>query len=173
MKNSLIPPVSPGAEWEEFELPFSIGSGRSFFPTDEGTALRMAFFRSRKDDSLVGKVWFGEGIEGPPGHVHGGVSAYVLDEAMGSACWLSQYPCVASKIEFELQRMTPIGQDLDISASITKVEGRIVHVTSKIFDQDGIYTKGTGQFFIIDRKTLEDLLIENPQNLDLDALKFV
>ena len=80
------PKVRPFKNWEAFKLPFQIGSGRSFLPDKKGQAnLRMAFFRRKEDGALVGRVWFGLAVEGPPGFVHGGVSAYVLDEAMGSA----------------------------------------------------------------------------------------
>ncbi len=167
------PQVKASADWKEFELPFAIGSGRSFFPDAKGEqALRMAFYRSQKNNALVGKIWFGKGIEGPPDHVHGGVSSYVLDEAMGSAGWLQSYPCVARKISFELLRMTPVGVDLNIEAWVRSIEGQTLYVESRIFDDQGDYTKGFGEFHWLDKGRMQKLLAKSSCELDLDTLKF-
>lgn len=172
--NPLIPPkVEMLSEWETFHLPFSIGSGRSFFPDSNGeSALRMAFFKSKKDSSLVGKVWFGRGIEGPPNHVHGGVSSYVLDEAMGSAGWLNNYPCVAKTISFEFLKMTPVGVDLNIEAKVKKTEGKSILIECRIFDENEDLTRGSGQFHWLDKKRMQSLLAKGPYQLDLAPLKF-
>ncbi|MCB0407996.1 MAG: PaaI family thioesterase [Bdellovibrionales bacterium] len=171
----LLPPkVNIKKHWAAFELPFAIGSGRSFFPDKSGEqALRMAFFKSIIDDSLEGKVWFGKGIEGPPLHVHGGVSSYVLDEAMGSAGWLKNYPCVAQSISFQFLKMTPIGKDLDIRAHVKNIKGRILSIECEIYDKQGPYTQGSGEFFWLHREKVEQLLEKSPiLGLDLDTLNF-
>lgn len=173
MSEWLPPDVRVPDEWEGFELPFAIGSGRSFFPdANNEQALRMAFFRHNKDNALVGKVWFGKGIEGPPGHVHGGVSSYVLDEAMGSAGWLSSYPCVARKITFELLRMTPVGVDLDIEARVKSVSGHTIVIESRIFDENGNYTVGTGEFHWLDKDRMKKMANPDSHGLDLESLKY-
>lgn len=173
MSQWMPPKVNPQKDWKEFELPFAIGSGRSFFPDSKSEqALRMAFFRFKKDNSLVGKVWFGKGIEGPPGHVHGGVSSYVLDEAMGSAGWLRNYPCVARKISFEFLKMTPVGEDLNIQAQVTSINGLTLNVESRIFDSQGDYTRGTGEFHWLDKDRMQGLLEQGPYELDLNTLNF-
>ena len=167
------PDVNPKKHWKKFQLPFSIGSGRSFIPQQGGApSLRMDFYQSTKDLSLEGFVWFGKGIEGPPGHVHGGVSAYVLDEAMGSAAWLQNMPCVAKNIQFELKRKTPIGVDFEIKAWIKKVNNSTLTIHSKIFDDHGDYTFGVGEFHWFTRQKLESFLEQSQFSLDLDALKY-
>ncbi|MCB0385242.1 MAG: hypothetical protein KDD43_07600, partial [Bdellovibrionales bacterium] len=93
------PEIVKQPDWETFFLPFNIGSGRDFYPETGTASMRMAFFRSRSNNHLAGRVWFGEPVEGPPGHVHGGVSTYVLDEAMGSVTWMNNYGCVAKSLE--------------------------------------------------------------------------
>lgn len=166
------PPVVPDADWENFYLPFTIGSGRSFVGTP-GSSMRLAFFKHRLTSDLVGMVWFGNLIEGPPGHVHGGVSSYVLDEAMGSACWLKGYPCVAKSIAVSFLHMTPIGVDLHIHAHVISVENRDVWVKAKIFDdQDKVYSEAEGHFSRLSRERLEYFLNKNEDHVDIGQFVF-
>lgn len=153
---------------EPVQLPFKIGSGRDF----PKSALKMEFYKLKADTSLIGEVWFGKPMEGPPGHVHGGVSAYVLDEAMGSAAWLKGYPSVAREISVKFLEMTPQGQDLKIEAKVLKVEKKSVTVQAKIFDDKKIYSESTGTFHRIQRSLLEGFLSSTGERFDIDQLKF-
>ena len=111
------PIVEPESDWEEFTLPFEIGSGRSMFvETPNGPTIRMRFFRSSSDGALVGRVWFGSVTFGPPGFVHGGLVSYVLDEAMGTCVWLEGYPSVAANLNFDFVEMTPLQEDCLVEA---------------------------------------------------------
>ena len=92
-RSSIPPEVVPERGWREFDLPFDIGSGRCLFvETENGPTIRMRFFERVADGALVGRVWFGRATFGLPGFVHGGLIAYVMDEAMGSSAWLAGYP---------------------------------------------------------------------------------
>lgn len=167
------PEVKPKSDWESFELPFRIGSGRGFRPDSKGNQiLRMAFFKRKKDSALVGKVWFGDGIEGPPGFVHGGVSAYILDEAMGSAGWLARYPTVAKSIQVDFAEMTPIGQDLNIEAKVIEVKAKVITIEAKIFGEDDtLYSQSTGTFARLGRERVEKFLKTNP--VPIDSKQFI
>jgi acyl-coenzyme A thioesterase PaaI-like protein len=174
MKKTTSLPPEPKIEphWVKFKLPLKIGSGRNFTPGESG--IRMAFYQDSQDKHVAGRVWFGEGIEGPPHHVHGGVSAYVLDEAMGSACWLSGYAVVAATLEFNYLNMTPIGVDLLVEARVMRVEGREVFVDSRILDDSGkVYTEARGRFFRLQKPRLVKLLAQ--ENIDYTqlGLKFI
>lgn len=149
------PKIEPKKTWEEFFLPFKIGSGRDFYPETGEPSMRMAFFRNITDDSLIGRVWFGHPVEGPPGHVHGGVSSYVLDEAMGSVTWMNHYGCVAKSLEIEFLNMTPIGVDLEVVARITKIEKKECFVEAQIQLQDGTpLSRATGVFHRLSKAKL-------------------
>ena len=116
------PELEIDPDWETFHLPFDIGSGRSMFvETAAGPTIRMRFFKRRADGALVGRVWFGAATFGPPGFAHGGVIAFVMDEAMGSAAWLAGYPCIAAGINVDFVEMTPIGRDCFIEARVVEV----------------------------------------------------
>ncbi len=153
---------------EPIKLPFKIGSGRDF----PKSALKMEFYKNKSDDSLEGLVWFGKPMEGPPGHVHGGVNAYVLDEAMGSAAWIKGYPSVAREISVKFLEMTPQGKDLKVEARVEKVDKKSVIVYAKIFDEKKTYSESTGTFHRITKKFVEDFLKSTDENFDLTDLNF-
>lgn len=149
-------------------LPFNIGSVRAF-PKD---AIEMDFFKNEKDASIYGGVKFGKPMEGPPGHVHGGISAYVLDEAMGIAAWIAGYPSVATEINVKLFEMTPQGKELQIEASVVQVEDRNVKVRAKLFDKSKTYSESTGTFHRVQRNQLERFLQSTQESCDMSYLKF-
>ena len=142
---------SPEADWEEFSLPHSIGDGRPEF-LGEGDARKIVtrFFKHRKDASLQGHVWFSEDCFGPPGHVHGGISSYILDEALGCATWMNDYACVAIELTINFYRMTPVGQIHRVNARIEHVEEDLVHLYAEIFGTDEVFTSARGLFKIIE-----------------------
>jgi len=48
--------------------------------------------------------------QGPPGFVHGGASAAVLDEAMGLAIWQSGYRAVTANLMIDYRKPIPLGE---------------------------------------------------------------
>jgi acyl-coenzyme A thioesterase PaaI-like protein len=155
----MVPPdLTIEPDWEPFHLPFDIGSGRSMFvETGTGPTIRMRFFRRRSDGALVGGVWFGEATSGPPGFAHGGVVAFVLDEAMGSAGWLAGYPCVAASLNIEFLEMTPLGRDCRIEAVVDDVGPTKLAVSVTLGLEDRTLARGRGVFPRITRERLREL----------------
>jgi acyl-coenzyme A thioesterase PaaI-like protein len=151
------PVVNPEPGWEPLDLPFNIGSGRTVYASMAGdNRLRLAFFK--KGDRLVGKAWFGEGTDGPPNKAHGGAIAYVLDEVMGGAGWLNDYPVVAVNLNFSYMKMTPLFTDLSVEGWITKITDRRVYVASEMKLPGGeVAVTGTGEFAILRREQVESL----------------
>ena len=149
------PTVQPEPEWEEFTLPFDIGSGRSMFvETESGPTIRMRFFKRRSDGALVGRVWFGKATFGPPGFVHGGVVAFVLDEAMGSSAWLGGYPCVAANLSLDYVEMTPLGEDCFVEAKIVEIQPTKLIVETELALDRRILARGRGIFVRLKRDRL-------------------
>ena len=94
----------------------------------QGRRLRVRYFSRMSDGALMARVWFGPGAQGPPGHVHGGAQAALLDEAMGFAAWLAGYRVVAAHIEVDFRSMVPLESIGTIEAQVTCVSGRKVEV---------------------------------------------
>ncbi|MEU8797002.1 PaaI family thioesterase [Spirillospora sp. NPDC048819] len=88
-------------------------------------------------------------FEGPPSYVHGGVSAMVLDQALGMAAAVSGTPGMTATLELRYRRPTPLGVPLVVEARFSRVEGRKVHASGSITGPDGRVTVEATAMFIM------------------------
>lgn len=88
----------------------------------------------------------GAAYEGPPGHVHGGMSALVLDHILGEAAsgGLTK-PNFTGTISFRYVRATPLGR-LRAEAYVERVEGVKTYARGFIADADGTCVEAEGVF---------------------------
>ena len=146
---TLISPELSGEEgWTELENPASYGVGRNFVAGDRSSdRIKVKYFKKDCDNSFVARIWFGPSTEGPPGHVHGGCSAAVLDEAMGASAWIAGHTVVALKITVKFREMLPLGSVTTIEAWVSSVNGRKVLTKGKVFDETGtVYAESEGLY---------------------------
>ena len=80
---------------------------------------------------------FTKAQQGPPGHLHGGASAAVLDEAMGAAVWSSGYPVVSVNLNIDYHQPVPLGVPVTVEAYITGQDGKALHTKAEIRLPDG------------------------------------
>jgi uncharacterized protein (TIGR00369 family) len=78
-----------------------------------------------------------QGYQGPPGYVHGGASAALLDEVMGAAVWRAGYQVVAVNLELEYRKPLPLGSELRVWGEVVEKTGRAVRARSEIVLPDG------------------------------------
>ncbi|MBN1538894.1 MAG: PaaI family thioesterase [Candidatus Thermoplasmatota archaeon] len=107
---------------------------------EEGVSVR--YFLSDQG-TLHAKVRFGERSMGPPGHVHGGAMATVLDEAMGIACFFRMLPVVTMSLNIQFLRMVPVGTEAHLETRVEEGEGRDVSVTGRLYNPE------TGEDFTV------------------------
>ncbi len=88
--------------------------------------------------------------EGPPGLVHGGVSALILDQMLGEAAAAGGSPGMTGTLTLRYGRPTPLG-DLSAEAWIDHVEGHKTTVKGQIVDADGNPTVQAEGLFILPR----------------------
>jgi uncharacterized protein (TIGR00369 family) len=101
--------------------------------TPEGTA---------RAEFILGPVY-----EGPPGAVHGGVCAAVLDSLLGAAAAAGHRPGMTAKLILSYLRPTPLGVPLVAEAWITGVDRRTTLVDGRILNERGELTvEATGEF---------------------------
>jgi acyl-coenzyme A thioesterase PaaI-like protein len=162
-QNTKPPVIQIDPDWEVIELPLNIGSGRSMFSgLESADQLRLRVFKRRSDNHLIGRVWFGPGTEGPPGKVHGGAAAYVLDEAMGSSGWMNDFPVVAAKLEFQYHLMTPMAVDLEVEAWITKSSAHRVQIEAVLREPKGeAFVTAKGDFAVLTRAKADAIQISH------------
>ena len=148
------PVATPEPGWEPAN-PFP--SPQDTFLAD-GDRVRLAYFRKPGEPDLYAKAWFGAKTMGPPGHVHGGAMAATLDEAMGAVCWMNGHHVVAATITISFLSMLPIETETIVEATIERVEGRKIHLRSRLKDPSGrIVTEGSGLFIVLKEEALKAL----------------
>jgi acyl-coenzyme A thioesterase PaaI-like protein len=100
----------------------------------------------RDADGLVSTDFhLGAPYEGPPGHVHGGVAALVLDHVLGEAASDGENPRFTGTITMRYLRTTRLGQ-LHAEAKITRTEGVKTYVSGHLADEDGVTVEAEGVF---------------------------
>jgi acyl-coenzyme A thioesterase PaaI-like protein len=96
-----------------------------------------------------GLVWtdftLGAAYEGPPGHVHGGVCAMVLDHVLGATAHKPGKPAVTGTLSVRYLRGTPLGP-LRAEAHVDRVEGVKIFASGHIADAQGITVRAEGVF---------------------------
>ncbi len=87
--------------------------------------------------------------EGPPGFVHGGVSAMILDHLCGAAAAANGTPGMTAGLDLRYRRPTPYGVPLTAEAKVVRVDGRKTFVESRIADPEGRTTAEATAVFIM------------------------
>ena len=80
---------------------------------------------------------FNQHHQGPPGYVHGGASAAVLDEAMGLAIWYSGHHVVTVNLNIDYRKPVPLGEPIQIQGEMGDKINRRIEATGKICLPDG------------------------------------
>lgn len=78
----------------------------------------------------------GAAYEGPPGLVHGGVSALLLDQLVGQAAAAGGHPGMTGTLTVKYHRGTPLG-DLYGKAWTTSTDGPKTFVSAELGDAEG------------------------------------
>lgn len=87
----------------------------------------------------------GAAYEGPPGHVHGGISALILDHVLGEVAASAASPRFTGTIALRYLRPTRLGR-LHAEATITRTEGIKSYATGYLSDDEGVTVEAEGVF---------------------------
>lgn len=149
------PLAAPEPGWTPVQ-PFPSLDVHSFLVANpSGDSVRVAYFRRPESANLYSKAWFGRETQGPPGHVHGGAIAAVLDEAMGGACWMNGHRTVAAKISVSFLEMLKLESETIVEAWIESTEGRKIYLRAKMSGASGQpIAQADGLFIVLKDETL-------------------
>ncbi len=89
----------------------------------------------------------GAAYEGPPGHVHGGISALILDHVLGEVAANSASPRFTGTITLRYLRPTRLGR-LHAEATTTRTEGIKSYATGYLSDDEGVTVEAEGVFIV-------------------------
>ena len=81
---------------------------------------------------ITGTVKFSQAFEGPPGHVHGGWVAGVLDHLMGMTHVRTGHPGMTGGLSVKYLKPTPLNQRIEVSAQATELDDKRTEVKAEM-----------------------------------------
>ena len=81
---------------------------------------------------ITGTVKFSQAFEGPPGHVHGGWVASVLDHLMGMTHVRTGHPGMTGGLSVRYLKPTPLNQRIGVSAQATELDDKRTEVNAEM-----------------------------------------
>ena len=101
----------------------------------------------RDPDGLVWSEFIlGAAYEGPPGHVHGGVCALVLDHVLGATAHQPGRPAYTGTLTLRYRRRTALERPLRAQAHVERTEGVKTFAVGHLADEDGVTVEAEGIF---------------------------
>lgn len=97
------------------------------------------------DGTAQTDFYLGAAFEGPPGHVHGGVSAKILDHVLGDAASKPGVHRLTGTITVRYRRLTPLGR-LHAEARVTHTDGFKTYAVGHIADDTGVTVEAEAVF---------------------------
>ncbi|WP_263351885.1 PaaI family thioesterase [Acidicapsa acidisoli] len=111
--------------------------------------LKLEFAKS-PEGAVVSKAVISDQYEGPPGCVHGGIIATMLDEAMSKANRVRGVTAMTRQMQVEYLSPVPSGAPIRIEGRVNRSEGRKHWAAATIQAEDGmVLARATGLFIAI------------------------
>jgi len=108
-------------------------------------------FSVAPDGTIVSLINLGARFTGPPGFIHGGILATLMDEAMSKTLRARGVTAMTRNMEVDYLRPAPIETPLRIEAKHLREEGRKHWCEAVLLDSKGrTLTSGKGLFIALD-----------------------
>ncbi len=118
------------------------------------TGLRLKFFVD-EEQQVICRARLAKRFEGPPGHVHGGIIATMLDEAMSKANRAHNVVAMTRQMDVEYLRPVPLRETITLIGRRTAHEGRKNYCEAEIVNGKGtVLARGKALFIAVDRRIL-------------------
>ncbi|KAK4524468.1 hypothetical protein GAYE_SCF03G2369 [Galdieria yellowstonensis] len=106
-------------------------------------------FHKKEENKVTYVVRAGERVQGPPGYVHGGAIATLLDDCLGSAVFLSGSFAMTANLNINYRKPIPLNSVRTVEAFLEKQEGRKLYAKGCIYDKDGsVHAEASGLFVV-------------------------
>jgi acyl-coenzyme A thioesterase PaaI-like protein len=102
--------------------------------------------RGRDDGAIDGSVTLGMPYQGPPGYVHGGISALLLDHTLGVANHWAGTSGMTAELTLRYHRPTPLFTELTVTGRQDSVDGRKIYTSGEITAGGEVCVSATGLF---------------------------
>jgi acyl-coenzyme A thioesterase PaaI-like protein len=125
----------------EFD-PFSVGGGR-LHPSSIGFDLERD-----GESSVIATAIVDPMFQGPPGRVHGGVIALIVDEVMGSVNRIVGQRAFTARLTVNLRAPAPTGTALVFRAWLRERNGRKITIDAEGRTETGVFVDGEALFVV-------------------------
>lgn len=98
------------------------------------------------DGQIRGQVTLGAAHNGPPGSVHGGMIALVMDELLGCTCLAHGTGGFTGTLSVRYQALVPLDTQLELHGWIDREEGRKIFAKGEIRLGEQVLTTAEGIF---------------------------
>lgn len=139
----------------------------SFVSTSDKTRIDISYYFNSSNKHVYAEVYFGKLAQGPPGFVHGGAIAAVLDESMGITSWMNNFKVMTVELKTTFVKAIKLNSVVYVDAWIDKPNETNVIIKASMINETGeiVFAKATGIFAVLD---------EDKWNaFGIDANKFV
>ncbi|WP_100497416.1 PaaI family thioesterase [Geodermatophilus chilensis] len=100
----------------------------------------------RDDGAIEGTTTLGLPYQGPPGFVHGGISALLLDHTLGVANHWAGPSGMTAQLTLRYHRTTPLFQPLTVTGRQVAVDGRKIRAVGTIAADGEVRVSAEGLF---------------------------
>lgn len=118
---------------------------------EPGAAFEYVLFENSQEKTCVGIFQNGHLLEGPPGHVHGGAIATMIDTVTGTHATLLSGPVMTANLNISYRSPIPLGSTVLLESRLDKKEGRKTLLSCKVTSPDGskVHTETSALFLSI------------------------
>jgi acyl-coenzyme A thioesterase PaaI-like protein len=109
-------------------------------------------FTPQGDGWLTATYTFDSLKQGPPGIVHGGALASVLDEAMTAAVFEAGYPSFTVNLILDYRVAVQVGVPVTIQGKVDLIDRRKLYTIARVVLEDGTQAVEAKALFITQRK---------------------
>jgi acyl-coenzyme A thioesterase PaaI-like protein len=104
-------------------------------------------------DEAVARLEVGPAFEGAPGRAHGGVSALLLDDAMGHILAREEVLAFTVHLEVDYRTAIPTNTPLEVRARLREVAGRKITIEARVLVHGEVAATGVGLFLAVSPET--------------------
>ncbi len=98
------------------------------------------------DGSVGGVVILGMPYQGPPGHVHGGITSLLLDHTLGVANHWAGQSGMTAELTLRYHRPTPLFEPLIVTGRQVAVDGRKIRTSGAVSARGEVCVSAEGLF---------------------------
>ena len=115
--------------------------------------LKLKFTWDEKSRTASSQFTPGPNLQGWPGFIHGGISACVLDEAIGWASMFAGTNNVTARMQVRYRQMLPMNGTYNLTCTIIKQSSRLIETQAYITGMDGtVYAEATSTQFVVSQR---------------------